>query len=47
MRYEVHDFICKPYVEMGDSLSERLISELIDGAQEFCEDIGCLPTLIR
>ena len=32
---------------MGDSLSERLISELIDGCQELCEDIGCLPNLIR
>ena len=32
---------------MGDSLSERLISELIESCQDLCEDSGCLSTLIR
>ena len=32
---------------MADSLSDRLITELIEGCQELCEDIGCLPKLLR
>ena len=46
-------YVCWPYdgsyeyVNMGDSLSDRLISDLIEGCQDFCEEIGCLPNLLR
>ena len=33
--------------DMGDSLTDRFISDLVEGCQELIEDIGCLPNIRR
>ena len=30
---------------MGDSLSDRLLSDIIEGCQDIAQEIGCLPLL--
>lgn len=36
---------CSEQRAMGDSLSDRLLQDLIHGYQDLAEDIGCLPIL--
>ena len=36
---------CTEQWAMGDSLSDRLLQDLIHGYQDLAEDIGCLPIL--
>ena len=36
---------CSEQWAMGDSLSDRLLQDLIHGYQDLAEDIGCLPIL--
>ena len=40
-------FLIQPDFQMEDLLSERLLNELMDGCQKICENIGCMPHLIR
>ena len=33
--------------DMGDTVSEKLMNDIMEGCQEMCQDVGCLPNLIR